>query len=96
MKNDNEALSEIIEKFVILSHIYDREFKNYILFTHNPLEIMFEGRFNKYSSQEVINLFHQIDKLYISELEKVFFDDLKRITYSSGSGRFWNIECKNN
>jgi hypothetical protein len=87
MKVDEEGLEILIEKMVIISFLYDKEFRNYLEGNKNPLKIMLNGKFAQYDLQLVQSLFNQINAFYMRELEALFFDDLKRISKTEANGR---------
>jgi hypothetical protein len=82
----------MIEKLVIISHLYDREFRHYLDNGQNPLKTMFNKRFAKYDINKVRDLFHQINAFYVTELETLFLEDMKRIETVPTLGRFGLIE----
>ncbi len=88
MNDDKEALEVLVEKLVIISHLYDREFRNYLENGQNPLKILFNKKFSHYSDELVLNLFNEINAFYISELEKLYIEDMKRLNYVESYGRF--------
>ena len=94
MKNDEEALEILIEKIVIISHLCDREFRNYLENGHNPLKILFNKKFSHHSDKLVLKLFNEINAFYISELEKLYIEDTKRLNNAMTNGRFILKNCK--
>jgi hypothetical protein len=87
-----------LEKISILSHLIDKEFICYIQNGVNPLKIMFAGKFGHFSDDQVFKTFSKVNSVYQSELERIFFEDLKRISETLGTGRMWTRdyteECK--
>jgi hypothetical protein len=88
MKNDKEGLEVLLEKLVIISYIFDREFRHYLENGKNPLKLILNGKFANYETGLVQAIFSQINAFYMRELEQIFFDDLKRIENTESTGRY--------
>ena len=93
LQSDEEGLENLIEKLVIISHLYDREFRHYLDRGANPLKTMFNKKFANYDINKVRNLFYQINAFYVQELETLFLSDMARIEKVPTLGRFGLIEC---
>lgn len=83
-----------LEKIVILNHIFDREFRNYIDHNVNPIKGLFGLKFDKFDDDFVINMYKKINSYYAKILETLFFNDLKRIDDFQTLGRFFMKTCK--
>jgi hypothetical protein len=90
MKNHKEGLEILIEKLVIISYLYDKEFRHYIENNKNPLTKILNGKFASYDTELVQSLFFEINSFYMRELEEIFFNDLKRIGQTPTAGRVMN------
>ena len=86
-KIDLKSLEEYLEKIAILSHLINKEFIFYLAVGNNPLKVMFGGKFANFPDNLVTEIFNKINNVYQSELEKLFFDDLKRIKNTVSFGR---------
>jgi hypothetical protein len=83
-----------LEKIVILNHIFDREFRNYIDHNVNPIKGLFGNKFDQFDDNYVIRLYYQINSLYAKILESLFYNDAKRLEEVECSGRFYLQTCK--
>lgn len=50
---------------------------------------MFAGKFGHFDDDQTIKTFSKVNSVYQSELERIFFEDLKRISETLGTGRMW-------
>lgn len=89
-----ENLQIILEKIVILNHIIDREFRNYIDHNVNPIKGLFGNKFDQFDDQFVINLYLKINANYAKILETLFYNDVKRLEDIPSFGRFYLQTCK--
>ena len=80
------SFEDLIEKVVILSHIDNRVFRNFIEEGGNPLKVMFGGNYYRDLS-EVRAAFAHYNQEYSKVLTESYQKDISRIAYLSQRGR---------
>jgi hypothetical protein len=86
-------LKIFLEKIVILNHIFDREFRNYIDHQINPIKGLFGGKFDHFDDKLIINLYMQINSKYAKLLESLFLNDVNRFEDMVYYGRDYLVTC---
>jgi len=80
---------EVMEKFVILNHMVDNEQRMYLMADQNPFSItIFAQLFKKYSQDELMSLYMDLNAKYSMEFHRFQNSEIKRIaTYTNQAGR---------
>ena len=92
--SNEESLKIFLEKIVILSHILDREFRNYVDNNVNAIKGLFGKKFEKYEDDYILRLYKQINSYYAKILETLFYNDVKRVVEIGGTfGRLHMKTC---
>lgn len=83
-----DALEQMVEKLVILTHIYSREFQIYVDKGHGKtlLEQLWNGHF-KDEEVDLANLFEKVNQPYRQKLVGLMHEDLARLKDMPASGR---------
>ena len=85
---ENQNFDEMIEKIVILTHMFSTEFQKYMDCGQGPelMEHMWNGHFIQ-EDGNVANAFENANQSYRQQLTNFWFGELERVKHMPASGR---------